>query len=89
MILLFIHSCHSCLPITERHNSPLPTPGPLARAGIAASPGRLAQTLVFARRQADDDVRFAGPEGEDADAGFGAEGADGGREGGGWVPCGL
>lgn len=73
----------------ERHNCPLAAPSPLPAAGVAAAVRQGLQPLILTRLEADDDVRLAGAQSEDVDAGAGAEVLDGFREGRRGVPVSL
>jgi hypothetical protein len=83
------HNTHLSLPIRELHNSPLPTPRPLARAIFCAPSRQRLDALIFTLRQAHYNICFASAEGENADAGARAHRSDGVGERGGGGPCGL
>lgn len=79
----------SSLAWRERHDCPLATPSPLSAAGVAAAVRQGLQPLILTRLEANDNVRLAGAQGENVNAGAGAEVLDGFREGRRGVPVSL
>lgn len=53
----------SSLAVTKRHHRPFPAPSPFARPRVPSATGQLTQPLIFARRETDDGIGFAGSKG--------------------------
>lgn len=73
----------------QGNDSPLAVPRPASSTGIAATALGLLEFLVFAGRETDNNIRLAGSQGHDVDAGRGAQGAKSLRVRSGRVPEGL